>query len=144
MIVQSKFAVNNNIFNRQISCFFYLEDKFVNRYKIVIFVEVYFYFQLYLYFQIKPIPLPDGEVPSESNPQRFYVPTENNDEPPPLPPPSKVPKIEKKEKVRGKCRRLSEVGKTEENFPKQPTKTAPSDNICDVCQQEGALNESVR
>lgn len=136
--MQSEFTVNNIIFNRQILSIFYVEHIFVNQYKIVVFIDLYFY------FQIKPIPLPDGEVPSESNPQRFYVPTENNDEPPPLPPPPKVPKIEKKEKVRGKSRRLSEAAKPDENFPKPPTKTSPSDNICDVCQQEGALNESVR
>lgn len=82
-------------------------------------------------------------MPSESNPQRFYVPTENNDEPPPLPPPPKVPKFEKREKVRG--RRPSEAAKSEENSTKPLTNTsAPADNICDVCQQEGAPNESVR
>lgn len=85
---------------------------------------------------------------SESNPQRFYVPTENNDEPPPLPPPPKVSKIEKKEKVRSKSRRLSEVAKIEENIakptPQKINPAIPTDNICDVCQQEGSPSESVR
>lgn len=99
-------------------------------------------------FQIKPIPLPAGEVASESNPQRFYVPTENNDEPPPLPPPPKILKIEKKEKVRSKSRRLSEAVRTEDSFsksaPQKANPSSPINNNCDVCQQEGAPNESVR
>lgn len=74
------------------------------------------------------------------------MPTENNDEPPPLPPSQKVSKIEKKQKERSKSRRLSEAKKTEENVSKTtPQKVNSSTgNVCDVCHQEGAPAESVR
>lgn len=50
--------------------------------------------------------------------------------------------------MRSKSRRLSEAARLEENTTKPPPQktnpSAPTETICDVCQQIGAPNESVR
>ncbi|XP_018579078.1 PHD finger protein 14 isoform X2 [Anoplophora glabripennis] len=96
--------------------------------------------------KIKPIPLPAGEVASESNPQCFYVPNEDDDNgPPPLPP--KVAKIEKREVRKSRSPRVSETGKGEDKYKsisKKVGMASSTDNVCDVCQQEGSNNDSVK
>lgn len=100
--------------------------------------------------KIKPIPLPDGEVASESNPQCFYVRNEENDYPP-LPPASSV--TAKPEKVRSP-RRTSISSAAPQTVLNPPAVGAAKrgavtpainlSNICDVCQLEGELTNSVR
>ncbi|KAG5874660.1 hypothetical protein JTB14_006511 [Gonioctena quinquepunctata] len=100
--------------------------------------------------KIKPIPLPAGEVASESNPQCFYVPNEADDNaPPPLPPkPASVgvpAKIEKREVRKSRSPRVSDAGKTiAEQQKLSPKKGGGSTSCCDVCHQEGSANDSVK
>lgn len=85
---------------------------------------------------------------SESNPQCFYVPNEEDDNgPPPLPP--KVAKIERREIRKSRSPRVSDAGKSEEKYKsqsliKKAVVASSTDSICDVCQQEGTNNDSVK
>lgn len=84
---------------------------------------------------------------SESNPQCFYVPTETIDSPP-LPP----AKIMKREKRKSKSPRLSDAARPEERSKASQRKppisatssTAAGTNTCDVCQEAGIANNSVK
>lgn len=110
------------------------------------FIETFPVFKRKYFLQIKPIPLPAGEVASESNPQCFYVRNEEDDNgPPPLPP--KMAKIEKREVRKSRSPRVSDAGKSEEKYKsilKKPGAASSTDTICDVCQEEGSNNDSVK
>lgn len=85
--------------------------------------------------KIKSIPLPAGEVASESNPQCFYVPNEADDNaPPPF------------------CRKLS-VGRrkpspsdafTDPLALPPDTQQSRDVTVCDVCRQAGGATTAVK
>lgn len=85
------------------------------------------------YFQIKPIPLPAGEVASTTNPQCFYVPSVNDDSPPP--PVVKIPKpMLAAEKVKTISPAITISRKS----------GATLATVCDVCQDPGSNTDAVR
>ncbi|XP_056641599.1 PHD finger protein 14 isoform X2 [Diorhabda sublineata] len=97
--------------------------------------------------KIKPIPLPAGEVASESNPQCFYVPNEADDNAPPPFSSPKAAKIEKREMRKSRSPRISDSGKFQDK-QKPPviklSKKPVGGNICDVCQGDGSHSNSVK
>ncbi|KAK9880980.1 hypothetical protein WA026_014330 [Henosepilachna vigintioctopunctata] len=88
--------------------------------------------------KIKPIPLPAGEVPSASNPQRFYVPQENGDTGPPISPVHKV-------QPKSRSPRTS-AHKTFPDSPKILNKAEKKGvgERCLVCREDTEPNESVK
>ncbi|CAH1100434.1 unnamed protein product [Psylliodes chrysocephalus] len=101
--------------------------------------------------KIKPIPLPAGEVASESNPQCFYVPNEADDNAPPPPLLIKAAKIEKREIRKSRSPRLSESAPKAIEKPRNPSVTSPKKGgaasggiTCDVCHQDGTPTNSVK
>ncbi|KAJ8974117.1 hypothetical protein NQ317_019898 [Molorchus minor] len=94
-------------------------------------------------FLIKPIPLPAGEVPSASNPQRFYVPNEADDNaPPPLT--LKAAKIGPRDVRKSRSPRVSEGGKGEEKVKALAKRPSMLNYTCDVCQMGGTNTDSVK
>lgn len=86
--------------------------------------------------KIKPIPLPAGEVASESHPQCFYVPKENDTGPPPQPP----------ARIRTRSPRISSPRVSMET-PKVTVKNHGANSFsdqCFVCRDNSTSTDSVK
>lgn len=79
--------------------------------------------------------MPAGEVASSTNPQRFYVPKENDNTPPP-PPITTTTRIIRRESITKEAKDMSVTLGTK-------NKNEPLTN-CDVCQGEGSNANLVR
>lgn len=85
--------------------------------------------------------MPAGEVASSTNPQRFYVPKENDNTPPP--PPTTTTAATTTTRIIRRESITKDVKETTPVTPVTKNKNEPLTN-CDVCQGEGSNANLVR